>query len=117
MSINDPKVIVALDYNRFDDAMRMAEQLDPGLCRVKVGKELFTCCGPQVVTGLQGKGFEIFLDLKFHDIPNTTASAVCAAADLGVWMVNVHACGGEEMMQECGKRLQQRRDEGRKVPF
>ncbi|TCB51379.1 orotidine-5'-phosphate decarboxylase [Acinetobacter sp. ANC 4779] len=98
-------IIVALDAKSQYDALTIAEQLDPALCRVKVGKELFTHEGPSVVKALQDKGFEVFLDLKFHDIPNTTAQAVCAAADLGVWMVNVHASGGRKMMETCAERL------------
>ncbi|KAF5307875.1 hypothetical protein FQR65_LT18300 [Abscondita terminalis] len=84
---------------------RHEKTLDPSLCRLKVGKELFTHEGPSVVKALHDKGFEVFLDLKFHDIPNTTAQAVCAAADLGVWMVNVHASGGRKMMETCVERL------------
>ena len=98
-------IIVALDAKSQLDALRITEQLDPSLCRVKVGKELFTHEGPAVVKALHDQGFEVFLDLKFHDIPNTTAQAVCAAADLGVWMVNVHACGGRKMMETCAERL------------
>lgn len=98
-------VIVALDAKSQLDALKITEQLDPSLCRVKVGKELFTHEGPKVVQALQNQGFEVFLDLKFHDIPNTTAQAVCAAADLGVWMVNVHASGGRKMMETCVERL------------
>ena len=98
-------IIVALDAKSQYDALTIAEQLDPALCRVKVGKELFTHEGPGVVKALHDKGFEVFLDLKFHDIPNTTAQAVCAAADLGVWMVNVHASGGRKMMETCAQRL------------
>lgn len=98
-------IIVALDAKSQYEALTIAEQLDPALCRVKVGKELFTHEGPSVVKALQDKGFEVFLDLKFHDIPNTTAQAVCAAADLGVWMVNVHASGGRKMMETCAQRL------------
>ncbi len=98
-------IIVALDAKSQYDALTIAEQLDPALCRVKVGKELFTHEGPAVVKALHDKGFEVFLDLKFHDIPNTTAQAVCAAADLGVWMVNVHASGGRKMMETCVERL------------
>lgn len=98
-------IIVALDAKSQFDALRIAEQLDPALCRVKVGKELFTHEGPIIVKALQDKGFDVFLDLKFHDIPNTTAQAVCAAADLGVWMVNVHASGGRKMMETCVERL------------
>ena len=98
-------IIVALDAKSQYDALTIAEQLDPALCRVKVGKEIFTHEGPSVVKALHDKGFEVFLDLKFHDIPNTTAQAVCAAADLGVWMVNVHASGGRKMMETCVQRL------------
>ena len=98
-------IIVALDAKSQYDALTIAEQLDPALCRVKVGKELFTHEGPSVVKALHDKGFDVFLDLKFHDIPNTTAQAVCAAADLGVWMVNVHASGGRKMMETCVERL------------
>ena len=106
---SDPKkVIVALDYDRAEDALRMGRSLDPSTCRLKVGKELFTVAGPQVVEQLQALGFEIFLDLKFHDIPNTCAKAVQAAAELGVWMVNVHASGGEKMMTAARDILERR---------
>lgn len=98
-------IIVALDAHRHDDALFIADQLDPSLCRLKVGKELFTVAGPAVVKALHDRGFEVFLDLKFHDIPNTTAQAVLAAADLGVWMVNVHASGGRAMMTTANERL------------
>lgn len=100
-------IIVALDFPRFDQAIAMAQQLNPADCRVKVGKELFTRCGPQVVEALHQLGFEVFLDLKFHDIPNTTAMAVKAAAELGVWMVNVHCSGGLKMMAACRDVLEQ----------
>lgn len=92
-------IIVALDYTSAADALAMADQLSPEKVRVKVGKELFTREGPAVVEALQKRGFEVFLDLKFHDIPNTVAGAVRAAAELGVWMVNVHAGGGRRMME------------------
>jgi orotidine-5'-phosphate decarboxylase len=92
-------IVVALDYQSASQALLMARQLDPKRCRLKVGKELFTSAGPQIVDQLQHFGFEIFLDLKFHDIPNTVAKAVLAAARMGVWMVNVHASGGAQMMQ------------------
>ena len=98
MQKNGP-IVVALDYQSADQALLMASQLDPKRCRLKVGKELFTSAGPQIVDQLQHFGFEIFLDLKFHDIPNTVAKAVLAAARMGVWMVNVHASGGAQMMQ------------------
>jgi len=98
--INDKnRIVVALDYPSAKQALNLAEQLDPKSCRLKVGKELFTREGPAVVEKLRNKGFEIFLDLKFHDIPNTTAAACAAAADLGVWMINVHALGGRRMME------------------
>ena len=90
-------IIVALDLER-DAAIQLASRLDPNLCKLKVGNELFTSSGPQVVLDLKSKGFDIFLDLKFHDIPNTVASAVREACELGVWMVNVHASGGSKMM-------------------
>jgi orotidine-5'-phosphate decarboxylase len=93
-----PKVIVALDYPDRATALALVERLQPGLCRLKVGKELFTRAGPHLVEDLAARGFEVFLDLKFHDIPNTVASACHAAADLGVWMLNVHALGGERML-------------------
>lgn len=101
-------VIVALDFPDAASALAMAEQLSPAQCRVKVGKELFTAAGPQVVETLQAKGFEVFLDLKFHDIPNTAAGAVRSAAELGVWMVNVHASGGRRMMEACREVLASR---------
>lgn len=91
-------IIVALDYPCVDAALDMARQLDPGRVRVKVGKELFTSAGPGVVEQLHTLGFQVFLDLKFHDIPNTVAGAVRAAASLGVWMINVHASGGARMI-------------------
>ncbi|MFN3882559.1 MAG: orotidine-5'-phosphate decarboxylase [Nitrincola lacisaponensis] len=100
-------IIVALDYPDQAAALDMAARLDPADCRVKVGKELFTRAGPAVVEALQKQGFEVFLDLKFHDIPNTTAMAVKAAAELGVWMVNVHASGGRRMMEAARNVLAQ----------
>ena len=103
--MNNP-VIVALDYPAAGPALGLAERLSPELCRLKVGKELFTRCGPQLVEQLQHLGFEVFLDLKFHDIPNTVAGAVRAAAELGVWMVNVHAGGGRRMMAAAAEALQ-----------
>ena len=93
------RIIVALDYPSADAALQLVEQLSPELCRLKVGKELFTRAGPQLVESLVGQGFDVFLDLKFHDIPNTVASACHAAADLGVWMLNVHALGGARMLE------------------
>ncbi len=104
------QIIVALDYPEQKAALEMAARLDPQYCRVKVGKELFTRAGPAVVEELQRRGFDVFLDLKFHDIPNTTAKAVRAAAELGVWMVNVHASGGRRMMEAARNELDQVRD-------
>jgi orotidine-5'-phosphate decarboxylase len=99
MENNNPRVIVALDFSSTDEAINVVRLLDPSLCRVKVGKELFTRAGPSLVEQLQKQGFEVFLDLKFHDIPNTVAQACRAAAELGVWMLNVHALGGRRMME------------------
>lgn len=96
--MNDPKIIVALDFAAAEQALELVEHLDPALCRLKVGKELFTSEGPQFVEQLVNKDFGVFLDLKFHDIPNTTAKACEAAARLGVWMLNVHASGGRDML-------------------
>jgi len=96
---NDPKVIVAMDFDSQDKAIALVDQLDPTMCRLKIGKELFTRTGPQLVEKFIGKDFDVFLDLKFHDIPNTVAKACVSAAELGVWMVNVHAQGGPRMME------------------
>lgn len=100
------KIIVALDYPDIDSALSMAKSLDPNVCRVKVGKELFTASGPVVIEKLHSLGFEVFLDLKFHDIPNTVAAACEVAAKMGVWMVNVHALGGHKMMTTARERLE-----------
>ena len=97
--MDNNRIIVALDAPDMDSALAMAARLDPRLCRVKVGKELFVAAGPAVVEKLHERGFEIFLDLKFHDIPNTVAGACRSAARLGVWMMNVHASGGEAMLR------------------
>ncbi|MDE2118689.1 MAG: orotidine-5'-phosphate decarboxylase, partial [Betaproteobacteria bacterium] len=97
--MNGPKIIVALDYPEAAPALDLVARLEPALCRLKVGKELFTAAGPQLVEQLRRRNFEVFLDLKFHDIPNTVAQACKAAAALGVWMVNVHALGGRRMME------------------
>ena len=110
----DSPIVVALDYQSADQAIAMAQQLDPTRCRLKVGKELFTAAGPQLVEKFQQQGFEIFLDLKFHDIPNTVAKAVLVAARMGVWMVNVHASGGVEMMQKTQTAL---KDKGGHQPL
>ncbi len=92
-------IIIALDYPQQQPALQLLQQLDPQLCRVKVGKEMFTRLGPAFVEACMSRGFDVFLDLKFHDIPNTVAGACRAGADLGVWMMNVHASGGRRMMQ------------------
>jgi orotidine-5'-phosphate decarboxylase len=98
-------IVVALDYPTPKQAIEMARQLDPSKCRVKVGKELFTASGPAILEQLHKLDFDVFLDLKFHDIPNTCAGAVAAAAELGVWMVNVHASGGERMMAAAAEAI------------
>ena len=104
---NDLKVIVALDYNNPALANQFVDSICPNLCKLKVGKELFTLAGPEFVKGLVNKGFDVFLDLKFHDIPNTVSSAVKAAADLGVWMTDIHASGGCRMMEGARNALEQ----------
>jgi orotidine-5'-phosphate decarboxylase len=97
-TVVDPRVVIALDFPAADAALAFARRVSPHECRLKIGKELFTVTGPALVETLSKQGFAIFLDLKFHDIPNTVASACRAAANLGVWMINVHACGGRAMM-------------------
>lgn len=97
--MSDPRIIIALDYPDAGPALALADRLEPSQCRLKVGKQLFTATGPDLLEQLMQRGFEIFLDLKFHDIPNTTAQACKAAASLGVWMVNVHALGGRKMLE------------------
>ena len=109
----DQPLIVALDYANAHAALTLAERLDPAQCRVKVGKELFTSAGPQVVRELVKRGFSVFLDLKFHDIPNTVAGACRAAADLGCWMMNVHAAGGGAMLSAARTAL----DDGPQRPL
>lgn len=96
---NRSRIIVALDFPREADALKLVERLDPRRCRLKIGKEMFTRSGPQLVEKLVNEGFDIFLDLKFHDIPNTVAGACRSAAELGVWMINVHTLGGRKMME------------------
>lgn len=96
--MSDPKILVALDYDNQQQALELVNKLKPELCGLKVGKEMFTLFGPEFVKTLVDRGFKVFLDLKFHDIPNTVAKACKAAAELGVWMVNVHASGGSKMM-------------------
>lgn len=106
MMSNDPKILVAMDFDNSEACMAMAKRLDPSLCRLKIGKELFTSEGPSIVKQVIDLGFDVFLDLKFHDIPNTVAKAVRAAAELGIWMVNVHASGGEKMMIAAREELE-----------
>jgi orotidine-5'-phosphate decarboxylase len=101
----EPRIIVALDFPEEGPALDLVACLDPARCRLKVGKEMFTRLGPGIVERLAGRGFQVFLDLKFHDIPNTVAAACAAAADLGVWMINVHASGGRRMMETARERL------------
>ncbi len=103
--VTDSPIVVALDYDSRDKALAFVDRIDSRDCRLKVGKELFTLAGPDLVRDLQQRGFDVFLDLKFHDIPNTTAKAVAAAAELGVWMVNVHASGGKRMMTAAREAL------------
>jgi orotidine-5'-phosphate decarboxylase len=103
--MNGPRIIVALDFPDAAGALALAARLDPALCRLKVGKELFTAAGPALVEALTQRGYAVFLDLKFHDIPNTVAGACKAAAALGVWMINVHALGGRAMMQAAREAL------------
>lgn len=103
--MTDSKIVVALDYADAKSAIALVDRLDPSLCKLKVGKELFTAAGPQLVEQLVARQYDVFLDLKFHDIPNTVAKACQAAANLGVWMVNVHASGGQPMMQAAREGL------------
>lgn len=109
MTLNslDPKVVVALDFHRTQDALNFVDQLAPELCKLKVGKELFALGGPQMVEQLIQRGFDVFLDLKYHDIPNTVAKACQAAAEMGVWMVNVHTLGGQKMMSAAKEAIAQ----------
>lgn len=103
-------IVVALDYPTMAQSIDMAKRLDPSQCRVKVGKELFTTSGPAILDALHKLDFDVFLDLKFHDIPNTVANAVSVASSAGVWMVNVHATGGRRMMEASVNALQQKAD-------
>ena len=100
------KIIVALDYEKESDALALVDQIDPSLCRLKVCKEMFTTLGMNFVKQLHQRNFDVFLDLKYHDIPNTVARAVRSAADLGVWMVDLHASGGLRMMEEAKRILE-----------
>ena len=104
--MSESKIIVALDFPTQDAAKQLYSKLDPDRCKVKVGKELFTSAGPDLVRDLVDSGFDVFLDLKFHDIPNTVAKACKAAAELGVWMMNVHALGGRAMMEAAREGLE-----------
>ena len=103
----DPKIIVAIDKPDAQGARSLVAALDPHLCRVKIGKESFVAAGPQLIESIQNLGFDVFLDLKFHDIPNTVAQACKVAARLGVWMVNVHAAGGRAMMSAARNAIDQ----------
>jgi len=103
--MNDPKVLVALDYPSEKQAFDLIDQLNPELCRLKVGKEMFTHFGPAFIEKIHSRDFQVFLDLKYHDIPNTVARACETAADLGVWMLNVHALGGSKMMEAAANAL------------
>lgn len=102
----DSRIVVALDYPDAASALAFIDRLTPGSCRLKVGKELFTAAGPALLENIMKRGFEVFLDLKYHDIPNTTAHACKVAAELGVWMVNVHALGGRRMMEQARNILE-----------
>ena len=108
------KIIVALDYEKEAEALALVDQIDPSLCRLKVGKEMFTTLGINFVKQLHQRNFDVFLDLKYHDIPNTVARAVRSAADLGVWMVDLHASGGLRMMEEAKRILE---PYGKDAPF
>jgi len=108
MNVTGPRIIVALDYPDAASAWTLIEQLDAAMCRLKIGKEMFTRLGPDFVRQVIDKGFDVFLDLKYHDIPNTVAAACEAGADLGVWMMNVHASGGRRMMEAAMERLAKR---------
>ncbi len=104
--IDNSRLIIAMDFADKKQALALSERLDPKRCRLKIGKEMFTRFGPDLVKQFQSGGFEIFLDLKFHDIPNTVAKACSAAADLGVWMINLHTGGGQKMMEAAAVALQ-----------
>lgn len=101
MSYCQTPIVVALDLPTYESALEVLDQLNPELCRIKIGKELFTSSGSRIIKSIKDRGFEIFLDLKFHDIPNTAAMAVSAASSLGVWMVSIHCSGGSRMIQAC----------------
>ena len=103
--MSDPRIIIALDFASRQAAQALVERLDPARCKLKVGKELFVAAGPDYVASLVNRGYDVFLDLKFHDIPNTVAAACRAAAHLGVWMMNVHALGGRAMLESAREAL------------
>ncbi|OGO92573.1 MAG: orotidine 5'-phosphate decarboxylase [Coxiella sp. RIFCSPHIGHO2_12_FULL_44_14] len=105
-SVSDPKIIIALDDEQKESVHRLVTQLNPALCRLKVGSILFTRYGPSLVEELMQRGFDIFLDLKFHDIPKTVAGAVAGAAALGVWMTNVHIQGGRAMLEAARESIE-----------
>lgn len=112
---DNKRLVVALDFPSAKQAVNLAQQLNPSICRLKVGKELYTRCGPAILESLHALGFEIFLDLKFHDIPNTTARACGVAASLGVWMVNIHASGGRRMMEAAMESVVQNASNGERT--
>ena len=101
--VDPKKIIVALDYDHIDNALALADNLNPDSCRLKIGKELFSKYGPEIVSQIQKKGFEIFLDLKFHDIPTTVYKACISAFSLNVWMLNIHLSGGLNMAEAAMK--------------
>src|SRR3990167_10250916 len=113
MSIKKPYIIVALDFPDKKSAMGFVDQVNSSLCALKIGKSLFTRLGPDYVRELIQKDFSVFLDLKFHDIPNTVFDACAAAAELGVWMINVHVSGGEAMLKAARKAIDQHPKEKR----
>ena len=115
--MNKKPIIVALDFATTAAALSLAARLDPALCRVKIGKELFTAGGPQVVDVLMHKGFDVFLDLKYHDIPNTVANACKVATRQGVWMLNVHAAGGRKMLAGAAEAVSTNTLAGREKPI
>ncbi len=102
---NNSPIIVALDFQNAEQAYNLIAKLGPGMCRLKIGKELFTAAGPKFIEQLVVSGYDVFLDLKFHDIPNTVYGACKAAANLGVWMINVHASGGAKMLAEARRAI------------
>jgi orotidine-5'-phosphate decarboxylase len=104
--MNEPRIIVALDYPGAQSALQFVNRVEPRACRLKVGQELFTAAGPQLIEQLVQRGFDVFLDLKFHDIPHTVAQACKAASKFGVWMLSVHALGGRVMLAAAREALQ-----------